>query len=349
MAGTVTHAGWTVTYLIPWTDLQGLVISKAQFNDGTTTRMVLFRASQPFVLVPYHGGSPTFKDGLGASCGGVGYTPLIPTAPNVPSWNLPPGNLAGNDSEFDPATNPTGAVKVERHASDELEPEHLLIWAKFQVGNYQYVHQWEFRADGSIHVRVGLGGRLFHFSPPTMGHMHNFYFRLDFDVDGSTNDVVQRFDHVNNNPGSDQWTSITVEGRQTADPTRFTTWRVADKTPKANGLLRSWEIIPGSDGAPDGTFSTGDLWVVRYKSGAEDGVDVGCTDARLNNTYVSGENVDGQDVVVWHVLRHHHNPRSVGEETNVVPYEFLEFHIEARDVFDATPLGLYATIPPSPL
>ena len=349
MSGTVTHAGWTVTYQIPWTDHQGLVISKAQFDTGTGPRTVLFRASQPFVLVPYHSGSPTFKDGLGATCGGVGYTPLIPTAPNVPSWNLPPGNLATNDSEFDTATNPGGGVRVERLNCDELEPNRLLIWAKFQVGNYQYVHQWEFRADGSIHVRVGLGGRLFHFNPPTMGHVHNFYFRLDFDVDGSANDVVQQFAHTSNASGGDQWTSITVEDRRTVNPAEFTTWRVADKTPKPNGMLRSWEIIPGSDGAPDGTFSTGDLWVVHYKPGAEDGADVSCTDAQLNTTYLSGENVDGQDVVVWHVLRHHHNPRSAGEETVVVPYEFLEFHIEARDIFDATPTGLYATIPPSPL
>ncbi len=349
MPGTVTYAGWTVTYSIPWADQQGLVIGKAQFHDGAADRVVLYRASQPFVLVPYHSGSPTFKDGLGATCGGLGYTPLIPTAPNVPSWNLPPGNLAGNDGEFDPAGNPTGAVKVEKPARDEIEPDRLLIWAKFQVGNYQYVHQWEFRADGSIHVRVGLGGRLYRFTAPTMGHVHNFYFRLDFDVDGSANDVVQRFEHGSNNPGADQWSSITVEGRQSADPTRFTTWRVADKTPKANGMLPSWEIIPGSDGAPDGTYSTGDLWVVRYVPGAEDGVDVGCTDDRLNTVYLSGENVDGQDVVVWHVLRHHHHPRSVGEETDVVPYEFLEFHIEPRDIRGATATGLYATDPPSPL
>lgn len=348
MPGTVTHANWTVTFLVPWTDQQGLVISKAQFNDGTATRTVLYRAGQPFVLVPYHGGSPTFKDGLGATCGGVGLTPLIPTAPNVPGWNLPPGNLAGNDSEFS-GSNPTGAVKVERLGRDELDPDRLVIWAKFQVGNYQYVHQWEFRADGSVHVRVGLGGRLFTFVQARMGHIHNFYFRLDFDVDGSANDLVQRFDHLSNNLGADQWASITTEGAQSVDPARFTSWRVVDKAPKPNGALRSWEIIPGSDGAPDGTFSTGDIWVVRYHSGTEDGVDIGCTDTRLNTVYANGEPTDGQDVVVWHVLRHHHNPRSIGEETDVVPYEFLEFHIEARDVLDATPRKIYATNPASPL
>ena len=34
---------------------------------------VLFRATQPFVLVPYHGGSPHFKDGLGTFSFGLAF------------------------------------------------------------------------------------------------------------------------------------------------------------------------------------------------------------------------------------------------------------------------------------
>lgn len=350
MPGTVTHAKWTVGWQVPWADGQGLVINKASFDSGTGAQLVLFRASQPFVLVPYHGGSPTFKDGLSPACGGVIYTPLIPTAPNVTSSMLPPGNLASNDNQWDTGTNPGGNVVVEKLGADLVEPERLVLWGKFQVGNYQYVHHWEFGADGSIHVRAGLGGRLWTTSPNTMGHIHNFYYRLDFDVNGAANNLVQRFAHTNNNPGSDGWTSITTEGKQSVDPAQHTSWRVVNKTPKANGALPGWEIRPGSDGAPDGTYSTGDTWVVRYKSGGgEVGADVACTDAKLTNSYANGENTDGQDVVVWHVVRHHHNPRPLGEETDVVPYEFLEFHIEARDIFNATPRHLYSTKPVSPL
>lgn len=348
MPGTVTHAKWTVGWQVPWADGQGLVIDKARFDAGSGAQLVLFRASQPFVLVPYHGNSPTFKDGLGATCGGVGYTPLVPTAPNAPSWNLPPGNLAANDDQWDPTTNPLGNVVVEKAGADLIEPERLVLWGKYQVGNYQYVHRWEFGADGSIHVQAGLGGRLWTTTANAMGHIHNFYYRLDFDVNGSANNLVQRFAHANNNLGSDGWTSITMEARQTVAPAQFTTWRVVNKTPKPNGALPGWEIVPGSDGAPDGIYSTGDTWVVRYQSGGEVGEDVGCNDTKLTS-YANNENTDGQDVVVWHVLRHHHNPRPNGEETDVVPYEFLEFHIEARDVFDATPRQLYTTTPPSPL
>jgi Cu2+-containing amine oxidase len=40
------------------------------------------------------------------------------------------------------------------------EAAHVVLWAKFQCGNYQYIHHWEFGADCSIYVNVGLGGNL---------------------------------------------------------------------------------------------------------------------------------------------------------------------------------------------
>lgn len=349
MPGTVNFADWSLSWSIPSLTGEGLVISFANFK-GTR---VLYRAGTPFVLVPYHGNSPTFKDGLGNH--GAPFTMVKPTAPNAPAWQVPPGQWATNDSQFEPATNPGGAVMVEKIPANLLEPARLTVWAKLQCANYQYVHRWTFLADGSIDAEVGLAGRLFHFNPPTMGHIHNFYFRLDFDIAGPTNNLVQRFSHKGNNPGDDQWLDINFESKETADPHTFTKWRVINKAPKSNGMVRSYELIPGSDGGPDGiytsasTYSRGDLWVVRYKPGAEDGADVGVNDDVLTTKYTNGEPTNGQDVVVWYCLRHHHQPRSLGEETDVVPYEFLGFRVEPRDFVDATIKNLYPTTPPSPL
>jgi len=348
MPGTVNFADWSLSWSIPLLSGEGLVISFADFKG----RRVLYRAGAPFVLVPYHSNSPTFKDGLGHQ--GAPFTNVKPTAPNAPSWQIPPNQWATNDNQFDPIFNPGGAVMVEKIPPDLLEPASIVIWAKLQCANYQYVHRWVFHADGTIHAEVGLGGRLFHFNPATMGHIHNFYFRLDFDIVGFGNNLVQRFAHKGNNSGDDQWLDINFESKETVHPQTFTKWRVINKTPKPNGLFRSYELLPGSDGAPDGihtsasTYSRGDLWVVRYKPGAEDGVDVGVTDDVLTNKYVNGENVNGQDVVVWYCLRHHHQPRQLGEETIVVPYEFLSFDIEPRDFVDGTIQNLYSTTPLSP-
>lgn len=346
MPGSVNFADWTFNWSIPQLQGGGMVISSAYFK-GTK---VLHQASQPFVLVPYHGNSPTFKDGLNAgACGqGVAFTAMKPTAANAPEAALPPGSQAINDSQYDPVTNPAGAVMLEQIPAELTEPAKAVIWVKLQAWNYQYIQRWAFHADGSIGVEVGLGAQLWTFDANKGGHIHNFYFRLDFDIVSTGNNLVQRFGHVANNPGDDKWTDIKVESKETVDPKQFTKWRVLNKTAKPNGLFRSYELLPGSDGAPDGTYSTGDFWVLRYKFPIEDGSTVGCTDAVLGTNYVNGESVDGQDVVVWYCLRHHHQPRQLGEETNVVPYEFLSFHMQPRDFLDATLKNLYPTTPPSP-
>jgi primary-amine oxidase len=350
MPGTVTYAGWTVSWSIPTGWGGGLVISKAQFQDPGTAqkRMVLYRGTIPFVLVPYHGGSPIFKDGINDV--GAPYTPVVPTSANDSAGTGTP--TAGNDNQWG-AGNLTGAVAVEQESATLLAPASLVIWAKFQCANYQYIHRWEFRADGSFEVGVGLGGHLWTMDPPTSNHVHTFYARLDFDVDGAANNAVQEFSHPNNNPGSDNWVTIGQEGRRLANPATARKWRVVNKAPKVNGKLRSYEITPASDMAPDGVASTGDLWVLAYDAG-QDGAAVApqgaVKDAVLHTSYLHGAGavVDGADVVVWVALRHHHETRQVGEETVTLPYEFVSFHAEPRDFLDATPKNLYSTSPSSP-
>jgi hypothetical protein len=346
MGGTANYADWSFSWSIPALSGGGLAITQARFRGD----LVLFRANQPFVLVPYHGDSPTFKDGLNfLACGsGTSFRAMVPTAPNAPSWQIQPSQTATNDNAYHPIFNPTGAVMVELEPATLIEPERAVVWAKLQAVNYQYVQRWEFGADGAIDVSVGLAGRLFHFNEPTAGHIHNFYFRLDFDMVTAANNLVQELAHLSNNPGADLWHDLPRETHRTFDPATRTKWRVLNKTPKPNGRRRSYELVPGSDGAPDGTYSTADIWVVRY-DGAQDGSHVTCNDSVLSNQYESGQGVDGQDVVVWYCLRGHHVPRLAGEEARVVPYEFHGFHLEPRDFLDDTPIHLYPTSPSSPL
>ena len=341
MPGSVSFADWNVSWSIPTGWGGGLVVSKATFR-GTT---VLFKGTAPFVIVPYHGGSPVFKDGINDQ--GAPFTPVRPTSANDAAGPGTP--TASNDNQWDAGTNPGGAVVVDKEPATVLQPSTLTIWAKFQCANYQYIHRWEFRGDGSIEASVGLGGHLWTKNAATSNHIHNFYFRLDFDMAGAANNAVQQFAHPNNNPSSDGWTTIPKEGKRSAAPAQATKWRVVNKTPKPNGKLRSYEITPGSDMAPDGTFSTADLWVLTYDS-SQDGAAVGTNDSVLGGAYLhgGGASVDGADVVVWVCLRHHHETRQLGEETITLPYEFLSFHMEPRDFLDATPTNIYATTPPSP-
>jgi hypothetical protein len=341
MPGTVNFADWTFSWSIPTGWGGGLVISKARFRND----MVLYKGTQPFVLVPYHGGFPVFKDGLNHQ--GAPFTPVLPTSAN--DFQGPGTPPAGNDNQWDPVTNPAGAVVVEKEPATLVEPDRVVIWAKFQCVNYQYVHVWEFRADGSFEAGVGLGGHLWTTNPPTSNHIHNFYFRLDFDIAGAANNAVQEFSHPNNNAGSDGWTTLTQEGKRTADHARATKWRVVNNAPKPNGMLRSYELTSASDMGPDQVSSSGDLWVLAYDP-SQDGAAVGKNDSVLDTAYLHGPGtvVNGADVVVWHCLRHHHETRQSGEETITLPYEFKHVHVEPRDFLNGTPTNLYPTAPPSP-
>ena len=107
MPGSVNFAGWTFTWSIPNNWGGGLVISKANFNNTS----VLYKATQPFVLVPYHGNSPHFKDGLNNQ--GAPYTPVLPTSANAPVGLATPP--AGNDNAWDPVTNPPPTYVVDDH------------------------------------------------------------------------------------------------------------------------------------------------------------------------------------------------------------------------------------------
>jgi Cu2+-containing amine oxidase len=341
LPGSFAFADWDVSWSIPTGWGGGLVISKASYRKT----MVLYKGTMPFVLVPYHGGFPMFKDGLNHQ--GAPFTPVLPTSANdFAGPGTPP---ASNDNQWDPITNPDGAVVIEKEPASLIHPASTVIWAKFQCVNYQYVHRWEFHADGTIEAGVGLGGHLWTTDPPRSNHVHSFYFRLDFDIAGASNNTVQEFSHPNNTLGSDNWTTLTKEGRRTANPATARKWRVVNKTVKPNGKLRSYEITLPSDMAPEGVASTGDLWVLAHDA-SQDGAAVGNTDAVLHTTYLHGPGtvVDGADVVVWACLRHHHETRQDGEETITLPYEFVSFHIEPRDFLDATPTNLYATTPPSP-
>jgi len=341
MPGSVSFADWSLSWSIPTGWGGGLVISYANFRN----RFVLFKGTAPFVIVPYHGGNPVFKDGLNNQ--GAPFTPVLPTSAN--DRQGPGTPTATNDNQWDPIANPGGAVVIEQNPATFLEPATLVLWAKLQCANYQYIHRWEFRADGSIQPSVGLGGHLWTNSPAGANHVHNFYFRLDIDLAGPPNNAVQEFAHPNNNLSSDGWTTCVIEGKRTADRAMATKWRVVNKTPKPNGMLRSYEFIPGSDMGPDGTYSTADIWALKYDP-SQDGAAVGTNDSVLGGAYLhgGGANIDGADVVVWVCLRHHHETRQSGEETITLPYEFLSFELEPRDFLDATPTNLYPTTPPSP-
>lgn len=327
----VTGAGWAVYWRIPDPRAGGLEVWWADFQG----RRCMWKGSQPFAIVPYHhpvAGDPdppeyTYKDGLGAMCGGVEFDALKSNAPNddlrtQPQW------YAANDLE---------AVDVSTDLATSFGPAELVIQAKFQCGWYQYVHRWEFNSYGEIHADLGMGGKLNPFDP-SKAHVHHMYFRIDLDIDGFSSDVFEVFRHdgFDDTVDGDVWTTQNKQGKHLLDPPSARKFRVRDlkSTVSGTGPTRGYEIeVPALAGTD--THSTGDVWATVYRGDTfQTGEDVGmpgCSDAVLEK-YATGplDTANGSDVVLWVAVRHHHEPRWAAEESTHLPYHYEGFHIIPR-------------------
>lgn len=320
-------AGWSVYWRISQLRGGGLEVWFADFQG----RRVLYRGGAPFALVPYHRPpfgpeppSPNFcyKDGFVPACGGAPFTALRHNAPNA--WN--------GAAWFAPAD--TDAVVVAVEPAGDFGPATLTITAKFQCGWYQYVHRWEFDSDGGIHPQVAMGGQLNPHARST-AHVHHFYFRLDFDIDGSQQDIVELFHHNSfNDPGGDNWQPVSSQGKFLSLPESARKWRVRDRASTNQfGRPRSYEIeLPQLAGVDQ--YSTGDVWVTIFRGNTiQQGAEVSCNDTALESLYAVGplDAVNGNDIVLWVVIRAHHEPREQGEELRHLPYHYEELAISPRN------------------
>src|SRR6185437_9434373 len=162
-----------------------------------------------------------------------------------------------------------------------------VIESEMEAGWYRYLSQWLFYPDGTIQPRWGFGGVAN--SCTCNLHIHHIYWRLDFDIGPTVNNVVETFDGT-------QWTAIQTETQQYRDQ-QHKMWRVTD--PKSGS---GYVIIPGDrDGtAQDDAFGEGDFWVLLAKQGElDDSQDYIGAQANLND-FVQGNNVYDQDVVIWY-------------------------------------------------
>jgi primary-amine oxidase len=333
------HANWVVGWRLPMTGSLaggGLIVYCAQFNGD----IVLLEGSLPFAINVYDDDDRVIKDGLGPNGVGLPFAPLLPTAPD--------GDFGATGPYF--ALNEFQAVFVEKLDGNLIEPARLSIWCKFNAGNYEYLQRWDFHADGRIECGVGLGGRLLF---ANVSHIHNFYWRLNFNLNDAAGLVVERKVRAG---ASTTWVPLINEARQSVTPSEYTRWRVrsASRT-NAQGRPRSYEIIPASVDPPDGTYSTGDFWAINRKGAEmEMGYEVAqnddpnkATDNHLVFGYGTGSPL-GKEVICWYVMREHHVPAPDGEDRTMVPYHFDSFIIRPRDFLDDTPKSLYTTNPPSP-
>jgi primary-amine oxidase len=252
------------------------------------------------------------------------------------------------------------------------------------VGNYEYGFFWYFYLDGNIQLEVKLTGIV---SPMAIEpgvkseyanviaegiaaphHQHMFNARLDFDVDGETNEIYE-VDAERMPPGPDNpWlnafrpksTRLETElgAIRDADSAASRTWRIVNPDAR-NGLGQptSYKLVPTMStptllAHPDSsvgkraTFAQHNLWVTPYspheRRAAGEYPNQHPGDDGLPSWTANDRSVANTDLVVWYSFGVTHFVRP--EDWPVMPVEYTGFLLSPFGFFDRNPA---LDVPPS--
>jgi primary-amine oxidase len=191
-------------------------------------------------------------------------------------------------------------------------------------------------------------------------HQHFFNFRLDMDVDGTANRVVEH-DVRSAAPGKDNPLSNsiimeeTVIARESAarrdmDLSKARKWRVLSSTAKnALGEPTGFVLIPGENSRPylledspvrrKGRFIEHHLWVTRHDDAqlyaAGRYPNQSAPDQGLPAWQKADRTLDGEDVVLWYTFGVTHIPRP--EDWPVMPTHKTGFALLPSGFFHRNP------------
>lgn len=175
----------------------------------------------------------------------------------------------------------------------------VVLVSEMQAGWYRYVSEWRLHADGTIRPRFGFSA--VQSSCVCTRHHHHVYWRFDFDIRTPGNNRVREYNQPPLFPPSN-WHNKNFEIMRFRDPGRQRKWRV-ENTVTGEG----YDVLPGAnDGvataSPDWPFPRGDVWILHYRgSEIDDGVIATGPPCEAGlNTWVNGEPIYDQDVVIWY-------------------------------------------------
>jgi primary-amine oxidase len=378
--------------------LEGLVLHTVGYEDGGRVRPILHRASISEMVVPYgdpgplHGWKNAFDVGewglgrmgnsltLGCDClGEIHYVDTViadehgnpVTVPNVICMHEEDYGILWKHQDLHGGR---GEVRRSRR---------MVISSIATVGNYEYGFYWYLYLDGTLQLEVKLtgimstqgmpDGQRSPYAPPIAPglaapvHQHLFCARLDMDVDGPGNEVVE-VDVLaepagDANPWSNAFrphaTRLETEqaARRKIDPACSRTWRITNPSVR-NGLGEpvAYKLLPGPSptmlASPDSSvarraaFATENLWVTPYapdeRRAAGDHPNQHPGGDGLPRWTAADRSLVDTDVVLWHTFGVTHVPRP--EDWPVMPVEYCGFHLIPYGFFDRNPS---LDVPPS--
>jgi primary-amine oxidase len=341
--------------------MEGIVYRDIHFTPpGGPRRKVLAQANLAQIHVPYDDNAARFHDVSSFGAGGNNLNSLEPS-------DCPNGDLLKFGTKNALCRQVEARGYAIKFGSRDMQGYQLSLFSVSQIGAYAYIAEWHFFDDGTIEPLMGAAGKLQRFDAagadafswelgdngdPVGGiaHIHNYYWRLDFDIDGAENDAVQQIDLLPtaddeaNERYSISITNVTTELAAAVNPATFRSWRILDTAvTNSDGHPISYEIAPLRTGhihqGPSyEPWTSHQIYFTTNKLCERYATNNGACGGNQNlASYTNGESLVGEDVVVWYGINFHHLPRD--EDQDVMPVHFDSFQISPRDWTSTNPLG----------
>jgi len=394
--------GWQVRWQkwslrVGFTAREGLVLHQIGYQDGGRVRPIIHRASICEMAVPYADPTPTRHIQGPLDIG----ENLVGTLVNSLELGC---DCLGLIHYFDVAVNDSrGEVVEHRNAICLHEEDYGVLWKHWDfrndhtevrrsrrlvissmstIGNYEYGFFWYLYQDGTIEHEVKLTGIVSTGAVPpgevpqhgslvapglqAMYHQHFFSARLDFDLDGVANSVVQ-VDSVPTDESEDPYGigistvrkvyESELDSPSDIDIDSARSWLVVNRErTNAVGQPVAYKLLHGENarlyskpGSPQhrrAGFAHHHVWVTRfdprerYAAGdypnQHEGMD------GLPRWVAQDRPIADEDVVLWYSFGHHHIPRP--EAWPVMPTAYIGFALKPAGFFDRNPA---LDVPPS--
>lgn len=390
-----TLNGWGIEWerwrlRIGFDQREGLVIHDVRFLDGDEERRIAYRLSVAELVIPYGDPSPeahrkqAFDTGefglgsytnsltLGCDClGEIVYLDVDLLDPDGSVRTVSQG-ICLHEEDFGilwKHTDENGHVEVRRS-------RRFVASSIVTVNNYEYGYFWYFYQDGTIEFEAKLTGIVLttggqpgepgasatELEPGLFApyHQHIFCARLDLDVDGGPNSVLE-VDAVTLPPGelnpygaayttSETLLESELVAQREIEPFANRYWKVVNRDhPNHLGKPTGYKLIPGHTTFPMARtdsligkragFMYHHLWVTpnrhseRYPAGDYPFMHDG--GAGLPEWTAADRSLVDTDVVLWYSFGTNHIPRT--EDWPVMPVERVGFHLKPVGFFRRSP------------
>jgi Cu2+-containing amine oxidase len=325
----------------------GLIITGASFqkSEDKPFLYVLHDGRLAEIFVPYHTGMPNYRD--------ISYFAFEPLKLN-PEKFPPPREIIGVDKLICKEVRDYQAWMNAYGRSDEdalvRYGQEVVYFSVLKAAYYAYIMEWTFRDDGTILVRAGSTGPK---SPgfPERGHMHNFTWRLDIDLNGAGTNSAYWTSHSEQLTApfgaTDEKVLIPMEASKVWNPQNFNTLEIRAAGLK-NGNMHdtSYDLVAMRSGTarhnnPLYPWTQADFWVTLYNPAQLQAVN-GKTGQdlplpSLPDYILPAKPTINKDLVIWYTGSEHHENNSRDEDRNTVPILWTGFELEPQNLFDGTP------------